>query len=114
MKEQTLQNNTRPLWLRITSAIFLFLIIGAGYFTWWAFWTGMSHWADTVPNQNTADQFYLAYVYGPMLFVFLLVPAVITVMNIRWLWKGFYWLLSLILAFIGWVVWFIVIEATSK
>ena len=109
-----MQNNTQPLWLRITTAVVLFLVVGAGYLIWWGFWTGMSHWADTVPNQNTADQSYLEFVYGPMLLFFLLVPFVLTFLNIRWLWKGFYWLLSLILAFLGWVVWFIVIEATSK
>ena len=104
----------QPLWARITVSLLLFLIFGAGYFISWAFWTGMSHWADTAPNQNTTDQFYLAYIWGPMLAFFLIVPTILTLTNIRWIWKGFYWFLSLILAFITWVIWFIIIDVTAK
>ncbi len=115
MSEQTVNNNTQALWLRILSAAALFLFVGALYFISWAFWSGMSHWADKYPNMGyTADQFYLTYIWGPILLVLLIVPTILTLTHIRWFLKIFYWILSFILAFITWIVWFGVIEATSK
>src|SRR5690349_24854977 len=105
----------QPLWLRITAGISLLIIFGVIYFVVYVFWAGMSHWADTYPNQgDTPDQFYLTYIWGPILFILLIIPTILTFMNIRWLWKGVYWLLSFVLLLVTWFIWFIIIEATSK
>jgi len=120
MNESTVNNfvsekPVQPLWLRITAGIVLFIIFGAVYFVVYVFWAGMSHWADTYPNQgDTPDQFYLTYIWGPILFILLIIPTILTFLNIRWLWKGIYWLLSFVLSLLTWFVWFIIIEATSK
>jgi hypothetical protein len=104
----------QPLWLRVTLGIVLFVVVGAVYFIAWGFWVGMSHWADTIPNTMTTDQFYLQYIWGPLLVIFLIIPTILTFLKIRWRLKIVYWFTSFVLALLSWFVWFIVIEATSK
>ncbi len=113
MNEQSI-NNLQPLWLRFISAAALFLFVGVIYFISWKFWAGRSgFWADKYPDMGYPhDNFYLTYIWGPVLLILLIVPATITLTNIRWFWKISYWILSFVLAFITWIIWF-AIEGTS-
>ncbi len=115
MQENTNPKNIQPLWQRITAAVVLFLILGVIYTIVYGFWVGMSAWADTKPSDaDTAERFYLTYIWPVILVIALVAPAIITLLNIRWLWKWLIWILGIFLAFLGWVAWFGVIEFTSK
>ncbi|MCC7158204.1 MAG: hypothetical protein IT281_01555 [Ignavibacteria bacterium] len=115
MEENVKTERYQPLWIRITVSIVMFLLVGTVYTISYGFWVGMSAWADTKPSDaNTAERFYLTYVWGGLLVIFLVVPVITTLMNIRWLWKWFYWLLSVILSALTWMLWFAIIEVTSK
>lgn len=105
----------QQLWVRITVSLVMFILVGTGYTLSYAFWVGMSGWADTKPaDAETAERFYLTYVWGGLLLVFLFVPAITTLLNIRWIWKWFYWLLGIILSVLTWMLWFVIIDVSSK
>lgn len=107
--------NEQPIWLRITTAIILFIIFGVMYGISYVFWGGMSQWGGEYnPNVTPPDVFYLIYIWGPILLVLLITPTILTLTRIRWLWKIIFWVLSLILAVATWMIWFVIIEATSK
>ncbi|MBL8016675.1 MAG: hypothetical protein JNK43_05340 [Ignavibacteria bacterium] len=106
---------TQPLWIRIVTAVLMFLVVGSFYAVFYGFWVGMSAWADTKPSDaDTAERFYLTYVWGSLLIVLLIVPFVITLTKARWLWKWSAWIISLVLSVVTWSVWFLVIELSSK
>ena len=108
-------SNSQPLWIRIVTAIAMFIVVGSFYTVFYGFWVGMSAWADTKPSDaDTAERFYLIYVWGSLLVVLLVVPFIITLTQVRWLWKWIAWVISVILSFVTWTGWFFVIEMTSK
>ncbi len=111
------KNNIKivPLWQRIAFAITMFVIFGAVYVIFYGFWVGMSGWADMKPSDaDTAERFYLTYIWGGLLIFCLILPVIFTLANTRWLVKWLSWFLSAVFAFAGWVMWFAVIEITSK
>ncbi|MBN8586510.1 MAG: hypothetical protein J0M37_15580 [Ignavibacteria bacterium] len=105
----------QPVWQRITAAAVLFVILGVIYTVVYGFWVGMSAWADTKPSDaDTPERYYLTYIWPVILLVSLIFPAIITLMNTRWALKWLSWITGIIIAFLGWVAWFGVIEFTSK
>lgn len=91
------------------------LAVGAVYTIVYGFWVGMSAWADMKPSDaDTAERFYLTYIWPVFLLIALIVPSIATMLNIRWLWKWVYWFFGFLFAFLGWVAWFGVIEFTNK
>ena len=105
----------QPLWQRISAAAVMFIILGVIYTIVYGFWVGMSAWADTKPSDaDTPERFYLTNIWPVILIISLIFPAVITLLNTRWIWKWLCWIFGIFLAFLGWVVWFGVIEFTSK
>jgi len=115
MQETTNPKIIQPLWLKITVASVMFLVVGAVYTIVYGFWVGMSAWADMKPSDaDTAERFYLTYIWPVFLLIALIVPTITTMLNIRWLWKWVYWFFGFLLTFLGWVSWFGVIEFTSK
>lgn len=106
---------TQPLWIRVTTAVLMFIVVGGFYTVFYGFWVGMSAWADTKPSDaNTAERFYLIYVWGSLLVILLIVPFIVTLTKARWLWKWSVWLISIVLSVVTWSVWFLVIELSSK
>lgn len=100
---------------KILVGILMFLVTAVIFGISYAFWGGMSQWGGPYnPNVTPPDVFYLLYIWGPILLVLLLVPTVLTFTNIRWLWKWIFWFFSYLLAFLTWMVWFVIIEVTSK
>ncbi|MBE2218614.1 MAG: hypothetical protein IAE90_10440 [Ignavibacteria bacterium] len=101
----------QPLWIRIVTAVLMFIIVGSFYAVFYGFWVGMSAWADMKPSDaDTAERFYLTYVWGSILVVLLIVPFILTLTKARWLWKWSVWLISLALSVATWSVWFLIIE----
>ncbi len=106
---------SQPLWLRIVTAILMLIIVGSFYTVFYGFWVGMSAWADTKPSDaDTAERFYLTYVWGSLLVILLILPFIVTLSKARWLWKWSAWLISLVLSVVTWSVWFLIIELSSK
>ncbi|GEM_PF-1459122 len=106
---------SQPLWQRLTAAAVMFLVVGTVYTVAYGFWVGISGWADTKPSDaDTAERFYLINIWAVILVISLVTPTIITLLNTRWLWKWVAWILGILLAFLGWVAWFGVIEFTSK
>lgn len=111
----TKSNTLIPVWQKAAFAVIMFIIIGAGYTVFYGFWVGMAGWADMKPtDSDTAERFYLTYVWGAILIVCLIFPLIVTIANTGWLVKWLSWLLSIVIAFAGWVFWFAIIEITSK
>ncbi|HMT12538.1 MAG TPA: hypothetical protein PKA39_13055 [Ignavibacteria bacterium] len=105
----------QPLWIRIVTAIVMFIVVGSFYTVFYGFWVGMSAWADMKPSDaDTAERFYLTYVWGSILVVLLIVPFIVTLTRARWLWKWSAWLISIVLSVVTWSIWFLVIELSSK
>lgn len=106
---------SQPVWLKLIVGILLFIIFGVMYGISYIFWGGMSQWGGEYnPGVTAPDVYYLLYIWGPILLVLLIAPTVLTFTNIRWLWKIIFWGLSLVLALASWMVWFVIIEVTSK
>lgn len=106
---------TQPLWIRIVTAIVMFIVVGSFYTVFYGFWVGMSAWADMKPSDaDTAERFYLTYVWGSILVVLLIVPFIVTLTRARWIWKWSAWLISIVLSVVTWSIWFLVIELSSK
>ncbi len=99
-----------PLWLRITVGILLFVIFGSLYGFYYIFWNGMSYWDGMKEDMSKPDQFYLRYIYGFELIVLLIVPVIVTIKDTRIIWKISFWIFSIILALLGWMVWMILIS----
>ena len=105
----------QPLWIRIVTAIVMFIVVGSFYTVFYGFWVGMSAWADMKPSDaDTAERFYLTYVWGSILVVLLIVPFIVTLTRARWLWKWSAWLISIVLSVVTWSIWFLVIELSSQ
>jgi hypothetical protein len=93
----------------------MFIVVGSFYTVFYGFWVGMSAWADMKPSDaDTAERFYLTYVWGSILVVLLIVPFIVTLTRARWLWKWSAWLISIVLSVVTWSIWFLVIELSSK
>ncbi len=102
--------SAQPLWLRIVIAVLMFIAVGSFYAVFYGFWVGMSAWADMKPSDaDTAERFYLIYVWGSILVVLLIVPFILTLTKARWLWKWSVWLISIVLSVVTWSVWFLII-----
>ncbi len=102
--------SAQPLWLRIVIAVLMFIAVGSFYAVFYGFWVGMSAWADMKPSDaDTAERFYLIYVWGSILVVLLIVPFILTLTKARWLWKWSVWLISIALSVVTWSVWFLII-----
>ncbi len=109
------ETKTQPLWIRIVTAIVMFIVVGSFYTVFYGFWVGMSAWADMKPSDaDTAERFYLTYVWGSLLVVLLIVPFIVTLTRARWIWKWSAWLISIVLSVVTWSIWFLVIELSSK
>lgn len=111
----SLNKYTVPLWQRVIFTLVMFIVTAAGFVIVYGFWIGMAGWADMKPSDaDTAERFYLTYVWGGLLGLCLIIPVIISLARTRWLVKWISWFLSVIIALAGWVMWFAIIEMTSK
>lgn len=108
--EVTAKNEILPLWIRITTGVLLLAFFGAIYGFYYVFWNGMSYWDGMKEDMSKPDQFYLRYIWGAELIIFLIVPAIVHFKDTRIIWKLSFWLFSVILSVLGWMVWMILVQ----